>query len=102
MLDLLGIPTLWQGVVDYFTVSPFWHYLFWGVVISLGAAALAWLFPVLRSLSGAVILAIAGMLYAYRKGETDAQRRERERQARARQRQARQQQQQTNDPWRWW
>jgi hypothetical protein len=101
MLDLLGIPTLWERVVDFFTVSPFWLYLFWGVVISVGAAALAWLFPVLRSLSGAVILAIAGMLYAYRKGELDAQKRESERQARQRQRQSRQQQQ-TNDPWRWW
>jgi hypothetical protein len=101
MLDLLGIPALWQSIVDYFTLSPFWFYLFWGVVIALGSAALAWLFPVLRSLSGAVILAIAGMLYAYRKGELDAQKRERERQATERQRQARQQQQ-TNDPWRWW
>jgi hypothetical protein len=98
MLELLGIPALWDSVIDFFTISPFWFYLFWGVVIALAAAALAWLFPVLRSLSGAVIVAIAGMLYAYRKGETDAQRREHERQARERQRQARQQ----HDPWRWW
>jgi hypothetical protein len=97
MLELLGIPALWDRVVDFFTISPFWLYLFWGVVIALAAAALAWLFPVLRSLSGAVILAIAGMLYAYRKGETDAKRRERERQERARQRQ-----QHNRDPWRWW
>jgi hypothetical protein len=100
MLELLGIPALWDHIVDFFTISPFWLYLFWGVIIALAAAALAWLFPVLRSLSGAVILTIAGMLYAYRKGETDAQRRERERRARARQRQ--QQQAQQHDPWRWW
>jgi hypothetical protein len=97
MLELLGIPALWDQIVDYFSISPWWMYLFWGVVISLGAAALAWLFPVLRSLSGAVILAIGGMLYAYRKGETDAQRRERERQERERARQR------PNDGgwWRW-
>lgn len=104
MLEFLGIPSMWDRIVEFFTISPFWSYLFWGVVISFGAAALAWFFPVLRSLAGAIILAIAGGLFAYRKGETDAIRRERDRQARERQRQQRRQQQEDgpwNSTWRW-
>jgi hypothetical protein len=82
MLDLLGIPDLWANVVDYFTLSPFWYYLFWGIVIAAGATVAAWFFPVLRSLAGAIVLAVAGGLFAYRKGELDAEARERQRRER--------------------
>lgn len=99
MLDLFGIPALWDQVVAFFTLSPFWEYLLWGVAICIGALLLGWLFPVLRSLSGAVIVAIVGMLYAYRRGENDAAKRHAERQ---RKQQRREQQRQQNDPWGWW
>lgn len=78
MLDLLGIPSpsdVWADITAFFTLSAFWLYLFYGALIIIGAAALAWLFPVLRSLAGAVILSVVGMLYAYRRGENDATRR---------------------------
>jgi uncharacterized membrane protein YraQ (UPF0718 family) len=104
MFDWLGFPSadsIWQSVFAFFKMSPFWFYLFWGVVIALVASALGWLFPVLRSLTSAVILTIAGMLYAYRKGETDATRREQQRIARERRRHQRSSHE-PDDRWRWW
>jgi hypothetical protein len=95
MLELLGIPDLWQQVVDYFTISPWWVYLFWGVIVCIFTAALAWFFPPLRSLAGAVIMTIGGMLYAYRRGEQDTEQREKERREREQQRP------QNQDKW-WW
>lgn len=103
MMDWLGIPQpadVWSDVVSYFSVSAFWLYLFYGALIIVGAAALAWLFPVLRSLAGAVIVAVVGMLYAYRRGEKDAEKREAARRAREQRRQ--QQQRPRRDPWDWW
>jgi membrane protein implicated in regulation of membrane protease activity len=85
-MSVFDLPALWGDIVSFFTVSPFWFYLFWGVVLILGALLLGWLFPVLRSLTSAVVLAIIGMLVAYRRGETDAQQRAREQQARERRR----------------
>lgn len=98
MLDWLGLPALWDQIVDFFTISPFWFYLFWGIVIAIGATLAGWFFPPLRSLSGAIVFAIGSALYAYRRGETDAQKREREKQARERQRETRRQNQ---EPWKW-
>lgn len=85
MLDWLGIPApadIWGNVVGFFTLSPFWLYLVYGLAIIACALVLSWLFPVLRSLAGAVVVAVVGMLYAYRKGEKDAERREADRRAR--------------------
>jgi hypothetical protein len=82
MADLLGLTDLWNGVVDFFTIDQFWYYLFYGVVIVAAATAAAWFFPPLRSLAGAIVLAVVGGLYAYRKGELDAEARERQREER--------------------
>jgi CHASE2 domain-containing sensor protein len=82
MADLLGLTDLWSRVVDFFTISPFWYYLFWGIVIAASATLAAWFFPVLRSLAGAIVLAVIGGLYAYRKGETDAEAQQRQRETR--------------------
>lgn len=100
MFELLGIPALRDGIVAYFTLSPFWLYLAYGAVIIAAAAVLAWLFPVLRSLSGAVIVSVIGMLYAYRRGEADAKAREDARRKRE-QRNNRQGRPDSGDWWRW-
>lgn len=89
MLDWLGIPALWDQVVDFFTISPFWFYLFWGVVISAIAIFLGWAFQPLRSLAGAVVIAIGVGLFGYRRGEKDAEERARAKAAKELQRQAR-------------
>lgn len=99
MLDWLGVPALWDQVVDFFTISPFWLYLFYGVLIIVGAAAAAWLFPVLRSLSGAAIVATIFGLFSYRRGEKDAEARQKAKEARERARQQRGQQPNNNN---WW
>ncbi|MCC6889606.1 MAG: hypothetical protein IT536_13815 [Hyphomicrobiales bacterium] len=104
MLELLGIPSPAQAFADiaaYFAVSAFWRYLGYGALIVIAAAALGWLFPVLRSLAGAVIVATVGMLVAYRRGEQDAQKREAERRKRE-QAQARPNRAPRDDGWRWW
>lgn len=49
----------------------FWFWLPLGIGVALAAFALAWFFPVLRSLSGAVVVSIAAALAAYRKGQID-------------------------------
>lgn len=86
MLDFLGIPSpasVWDSIVDFFMVSPFWYYLFWGVVISAGATALAWFFPPLRSLAGAIVLAVSVGLTGYRRAEYDTEKRIKKRQQRS-------------------
>lgn len=86
----------WDGVVAYFT-DPFWLYLAYGIGIALGAAVLAWLFPVLRSLAAAVIFGVAAGLFGYRRGERDQA--ERELQRRQREETQRQRDRQWNH---WW
>jgi len=39
----------------------------------MGWIALAWFFPPMRSLAGAVVMSVIAALYAYRRGEKDAQ-----------------------------
>jgi CHASE2 domain-containing sensor protein len=101
MMDFLGIPALWDGIVAYFTLSPFWLYLAYGAAIIVGAAVLAWLFPVLRSLSGAVIVSVIGMLYAYRRGEADAKAREDARRKREQRNNRQDRPRDSGDWWRW-
>ena len=60
-----------HAVVDYFT-DPFWWWLFWGGAVAAGAIVLGWLFPALRSVTAAVVVAVAVGLTAYRKGGNDA------------------------------
>lgn len=98
MIDWLGLPQIWDQVVDFFTISAFWYYLFWGVVIAAGSLLLAYLFPPLRSLAGAIVVAIATGLFAYRRGEKDAEERERKRKEKEAQRQQRRE---TQQPWKW-
>lgn len=98
MLDWLGIPQAWDQVVDFFTVSAFWLYLLYGIGIAAVAMFLGWAFPPLRSLAGAVVLAIGVGLFGYRRGEQDAEARAKAKREREQQRQVRRQQQQ---PWKW-
>ena len=60
-----------HGAFDWLTDPFWWHYLPLGIAIIVGAVAAAWFFPVLRSLAGAIVFAIVGGLFAYRKGELD-------------------------------
>lgn len=98
MLEWLGIPALWDQVVDFFTISAFWLYLLYGIAISAGLIFLGWVFPPLRTFAGAIVIAIGVGLFGYRRGEKDAEAREKARQEKLRQRQTRQQNQ---EPWKW-
>lgn len=68
---------IWQSAIDFwdahFYISPFWYYVLWAVGIIAAVSFAAWFFPVLRSLAGAIVVAVIAALYAYRKGETDAE-----------------------------
>jgi hypothetical protein len=67
--------SLWQSLIDMLTlsfISPFWYWLGVGILIIVVATLAAWYFPVLRSLSGAVVMATVMGLVGYRRGETDA------------------------------
>lgn len=99
MLDWLGIPQAWDQVVEFFTISAFWLYLLYGIGIAAVAMFLGWAFPPLRSLAGAVVLAIGVGLFGYRRGEKDAEARQKAKEARERARQQRNQQ--PHEPWRW-
>jgi len=98
MLDWLGIPALWDQVVDFFTISAFWLYLLYGIGISAGLIFLGWVFPPLRTFAGAIVIAIGVGLFGYRRGEKDAEAREKARLARERQRQVRRD---NTQPWKW-
>ena len=101
MMDFLGIPALWDGIIDYFA-SDWWLYAFYGALIIAVAAVLAWMFPVLRSLSSAVILATGAALYAYRRGEADAKAREDARRKREQRNSRQDRPDNGGDWWRWW
>ncbi len=98
MLDWLGIPALWDQVVDFFTISAWWLYLLYGIGISIGLIFLGWVFPPLRTFAGAIVIAIGVGLFGYRRGEHDAEARQKAKEARERARQGR------NEPPRdnWW
>ena len=49
----------------------FWHWAIIGAAVSAAAIALAWFFAPLRSLAGAVIMAVVAALFAYKRGEKD-------------------------------
>jgi hypothetical protein len=86
------------GLVPY--ISPFWYdYLPWAALIIVVCIALGWFFEGVRSLAGAVVLAVIAFLVGMWKGEGFATERYKKDIARLKQQR---QQQQGNDPWRWW
>jgi len=89
MMDWLGLPALWDQIVDFFTISAFWLYLLYGIGIAAVAMFLGWAFPPLRSLAGAIVIAIGVGLFGYRRGEKDAEARQKAKEARERARQER-------------
>lgn len=97
------LETIWQFIVEKLSglvpyISPFWtEWLPMGIGIAFGAMVLAWFFPPLRSLSGAVVMSVVAFLYAFKKGEDTAADRYRKEIARLKQ-----QRQQGRDEWRWW
>ncbi len=68
---------IWQSLAEFisatFSVSPFWYWCGAGTLVIMAGIALAWFFPPVRSLAGAVVMAVIAALYAYRRGEKDAQ-----------------------------
>lgn len=66
-----------QGITTYaaehFYISPFWYWCSVGAGAIAAVSALGWYFPVLRSLTGAIVFSILAGLWGYRRGETDAE-----------------------------
>ncbi len=52
---------LWQHLTDLATaiLDPFYWWVWWGALVVVGAAVVSWFFPVLRSLAGARLAALA-------------------------------------------
>lgn len=98
MMDWLGIPALWDQVVDFFTISAFWLYLLYVIAISAGLIFLGWVFPPLRTFAGAIVIAMGVGLFGYRRGEKDAEERARAKAAKELQQQARRERPREN----WW
>ena len=59
--------SLWAAYYE-----PFYLYCLIGLAIAALVTWLAWFFPVLRSLAGAVVLSIGAFLYGFWKGEKAA------------------------------
>lgn len=90
--------SVFQGAWDFIALklaelSFLWLCLEGGAVI-VAVCALAWFFPVLRSLAGAVVFAIVAALYGYYRGEKDAE-------AHAKAERDRVTRQQQRQDWRW-
>lgn len=71
--------SLWQSLIDAITlqfISPFWYWCFVAFIVTVCSFGAAYLFPPLRSLAGAIVFAAGFGLYAYRRGEGDAERRQ--------------------------
>jgi hypothetical protein len=68
---------LWRSLFDQLAglvpdVSPFWfEWLPLGVAVIFACVAVAWFFPILRSLAGAVVIGVIAGLFGYRRGETE-------------------------------
>lgn len=70
---------IWQSGYDFILhhlpyVSPFYFWLFWGVVVSAIAGVIGWGFPVLRGVSAAVIMSVIAGLTGYQRGYYDRKR----------------------------
>lgn len=98
MIEWLGIPAMWDQVVDFFTISAFWVYLLYGIAISAVLIFLGWVFPPVRTFAGAIVIAIGVGLFGYRRGEKDAEERQKAKEARERARQQRNERPREN----WW
>jgi hypothetical protein len=72
------VETIWQGIVEKadliaaaFGVPSFLVWSFYGVVIIVIAVMVAWFFPILRGVSGAVFFGVIAALWGFRRGQLD-------------------------------
>lgn len=73
----MDITWVWDSVAAYlaahFYISPFWYWVFLGFVTTCFCVLVSYFFPPLRSVSGAVVLAIIAGLTGYRRAQYDDQ-----------------------------
>lgn len=72
----MDITWFFQAALDFFTPSPFWYWVFLGFVTTCFCVLVSWFFPPLRSVAGAVVLAIIAGLSGYRRAEYDVDRKQ--------------------------